>query len=240
MTGPSDEPRLSGDVGVGTYRPSELRSADFERMSSALLDELRRTSGLVATASDVLEEFGWNLGVPASELPPRQGIISGPVVGQAITLRYLPCRRQPDRWRESGGSRLAHLTALETAGEGDVLVIEMAGLHGVSAFGGLAAQALKDRGLSGLVIDGGVRDLDQIAMTELPVWTRYVTPISGKYRAEAMGINVSVSVGGVQVEAGDVVLADCTGVCFVPTRLFSEVAARILEVSTSEFQQLTQ
>jgi 4-hydroxy-4-methyl-2-oxoglutarate aldolase len=234
-----NEVRPSGDTGVGYFLPENFHPATFERVSPAILDKLRKTSGLVATTSDVLEELGWNLTVPACELAPRhEG--AGRAVGQAITLRYLPTRLQPSRWQESGGSRLAHHTALSTAKKGDVLVIEIAGLHGVSAFGGLAARAVLEAGLYGVIIEGGSRDADQVHSMGLPMWTRYVTPVSGKFRAEATGINVGVAVGSVHVEPGDIVCADATGTCFIPVSAFPEVAERVLEVSLEEIEELAQ
>lgn len=100
--------------------------------------------------------------------------------------------------------------------------------------GGLAANTGARIGLSGVIVDGAVRDIDQIAAAGLPVWSRSVTPRSGKSRMEAVSLNAPVQCGGVQVAPGDLAVADATGICFVPIELVREVAARVFEVTAEE------
>jgi regulator of RNase E activity RraA len=107
---------------------------------------------------------------------------------------------------------------------GSVVVVAAGGVQ-VSSFGGLAARAAARRGVAGVLLDAGCRDVDEIDAVGVPVWTRHVTPVSGKGRLRVIDINRTVDCGGVMISAGDVVIADRTGIAVVPADRFDEVAA---------------
>jgi 4-hydroxy-4-methyl-2-oxoglutarate aldolase len=216
------------------FKVPDVRPPNFERIAPSTLAALRRVQGLTATASDVLDGMGWNLAVPAGLLQPR---FEKPVIiaGQALTLRYLPERRRIDtRETLTSQSKLAHQVVYDMAQPGDVMVVEASVRYPISVMGGRAAASGALAGLAGAIIDGGVRDIDEIRLAGFPVWSTSVTPISGKGRLEPASINAPVSCHGVQVQAGDLVLADETGVCFIPIEIAAEVAARIVEVAKNE------
>jgi len=228
---------VSGDVGTGTFQPGDVRPADFKRIPRQRLESLSRLTGLSSTASDVLDELGYGLSVSTDILGLRTGPVR--VVGQALTIRYLPERRStshPDLRRSQ--SRLTHHAAFAMAQPGDVAVIEAGGMPAVSVLGGIGAQSAAAAGLAGCIVDGAVRDLEQIQALGLPVWARTLTPRTGKWRVEAMAINAPIACGGVQVHAGDLVVADETGICFVPIEVAEAAIDRILEVTRQEAEQL--
>jgi 4-hydroxy-4-methyl-2-oxoglutarate aldolase len=226
--------RLSGDEGVGSFEPDDLREPDFERVDPLLLDRLRACTGLAATVSDVLDELGWLTSVSGDLLKPRHQQVR-PVVGQVQTLTYLPSRRHVlyEGYAEHP-SRLSHLVLYSRARAGDVAVIDARTETPISVLGGLAAHAGARLGLSGVIVDGAVRDVDQIAAAGLPLWSRAVTPRSGKSRMEAVSLNAPVQCGGVQVVPGDLAVADATGLCFVPAALIPDLVTRVLEVAAAE------
>jgi regulator of RNase E activity RraA len=122
--------------------------------------------------------------------------------------------------------------AVEVARPGDIVVA--AGLPEVSNMGGIVA-ALALRGeLAGAVVDGAVRDVGQSRRRGFPIWTGDITPRTGKWRGTSVEINGTVSVAGVTVEAGDLVVADETGVCFVPFSLIDEVITRCELIDSKE------
>ncbi len=228
---------VSGDAGVGTFEPGDVQPADFRRISRNKLAKLAKLSGLSSTASDVLDELGYALSVSTDVL----GLRTGParVVGHAVTIRYLPERRSSSHPElRHTESRLTHHTAFAIAQPGDVAVIEVGGMTAVSVLGGLAAQSAVNAQLAGCIVDGGIRDLEQILELGVPVWARTLTPKTGKWRVEAVAINHPIACGGVQVHAGDLVIADETGVCFVPIAVAEAAVDRILEVTSEEAEQL--
>jgi 4-hydroxy-4-methyl-2-oxoglutarate aldolase len=229
---------ISGDEGTGTFQPGDVRPADFQRISRQRLVSLGELTGLSSTASDVLEELGYALSVSTDVLGLRTGPVR--VVGQALTIRYLPERRStshPDIRHSQ--SKLTHHAAFAMAQAGDVAVIEVGGMPAVSVLGGIGAQSAVKAGLAGCIVDGGIRDLEQIQALGLPVWARTLTPRTGKWRVEAVAINAPVACGGVQVHAGDLVIADETGICFVPIDVAEAVIDRILDVTRQEAEQLS-
>ena len=212
MTAPSAAP-------IGAYRPPRIATIDAPSVDPALVARLRRVPGLSSAFSDELDTLGIRTAVPASDLPPlREGDVA---VGRALTLRYLPMRTV------RGESRLAHLTVCEVAEPGDVLVISAPRGSRESVMGGKAAAATVAAGVLAIVVDGAVRDVDEIDPTGLAAWARVRTPITGRGRLDAVEINGAVEIGGVAVEPGDIVVADRSGVVFVPSDLFVELAERI-------------
>jgi regulator of RNase E activity RraA len=98
----------------------------------------------------------------------------------------------------------------------------------------MAALAASKAGIAGCVVDGAVRDLAEIRAVGLPVWSRSLTPRTGKWRLEAVAINEPVMCGGVQVHAGDLMVADESGICFFPLPFAAQAVARIIEVAAAE------
>jgi 4-hydroxy-4-methyl-2-oxoglutarate aldolase len=205
---------------VGAWRPPRIGRLDVPGPDPELVERLRGVTGLSAAFSDELDRAGLRAAVPASVLNPlRPGDV---VVGRVLTLRYLPARTI------GGPSRLAHLTACEEAQPGDVLAIAAPRDLAASVLGGLAAAAIRQAGVAAVIVDGAVRDLDEVADSGLSVWSRSHTPITGRGRLDAAEINGRLEVGGVAVEPGDVAVADRSGIAFVPADHFVELARRVL------------
>lgn len=112
---------------------------------------------------------------------------------------------------------------IDNAGKGDVVVIDNAGQQ-VSTWGGIASYAAKARGVAGLLVDGGVRDADEMVQFKFPVFSRHVTPTSAKGRVKVLAVNAPVKMDGVLVRPGDIICADSTGVVCVPVEVAGEVA----------------
>lgn len=218
---------------IGKFVPATVKSADFLRVPDDLMAAVRSLTGVAASVSDILDEMGLRLAVPATTLTPR--LAGQVVVGQVITMEYLP-----ERGTRLAGprievpSKLAHQELFSSGRRGDVAVVSVLGEWGVSVLGGLAAHHARQAGIAACIVDGGVRDVDEIGQLGLPVWSRYVTPTTGRGRVEAVAINAPICCGSVQVNPGDVVVADDTGICFVPADLSATVARRVLETAEAE------
>jgi 4-hydroxy-4-methyl-2-oxoglutarate aldolase len=208
-----------------------------EPLSAPVLEQLRRARGLTATVSDVLDRLGWNLVVPATTLPPRHRP-DVTVAGYAITSEYLPVRQrgEPGRDPADGGQPPppAFDPGYRRGQPGDVLVLAAHGQDGISVFGGRVAAAARRAGIGGVIVDGAIRDVDELRDLGLPAWSRGMTPVTGKTRLEQTSLNAPVYCAGVQVHPGDLVIADASGICFVPPQIVAEVAARALRVSAAE------
>jgi regulator of RNase E activity RraA len=139
-------------------------------------------------------------------------------LGRAVTVRQLSGERGDFR---SEDFKVGDM--IEAARAGDVLVIDNAG-HCVSTVGGLATLAAETRGLAGVVVDGGVRDREEMLAHRLPVFARHMTPLTGRTLIAITAINEPGRCGGVRVRPGDVVVGDGSGVVCIPAEHAHQVA----------------
>ena len=126
---------------------------------------------------------------------------------------------------------------IDAAGHGDVVVVANNG-HAVSSWGGTASYAAKLQGIAGLVVDGGVRDREEMIEHGFPVFARHWIPTTGRTRIKVTEIGGIVSICGQRVATGDVMVADGTGIVCVPAAKAAEVAD-IAEALQADDEQAT-
>ena len=118
------------------------------------------------------------------------------------------------------------VNAIEAAKEGDVIVIDNGGRIDVNCWGGVLSTGAKYKGVSGVVIDGACRDLDECIEMGFPVYARATICATARGRVMEEATNVMVSFHGVQVRPGDIVMGDITGVVFIPQERLEDVVAK--------------
>jgi len=170
--------------------------------------------------SDTMDELGIAAGViAASVLKPT--IAGRTIAGPALTVRNILQRIDPIEGARQHVNRMAEFEAHNLAQQGDVLVIQ--GVANVSNMDGISAQTGKRQGEIGAIVEGGVRDIAHSRAIGYPIWASDFTPITGKWRLETVEINGPIQIGEVRVSPGDLVVADDTGVCFIPRDFILEV-----------------
>jgi RraA family protein len=117
--------------------------------------------------------------------------------------------------RSRGGDNLTYLRALEFCRPGDVLVIDAGGDLANAVVGGILSYYAAHIGVVGVVVDGAVRDVAEIRERDFPIYARGVTH-RGPYKDGPGEINVPVSVGGMVVNPGDIVVGDQDGLLSIP------------------------
>ena len=159
----------------------------------------------------------------------RKGAMAGIVsicgrvkaVGRAVTVRTV------------AGDWAKPVEAIDVSGPGDVLVISNDGRKDVSPWGELATHSAMNRGVSGVVIDGAARDVDDIRELGLPVFATATVPNAGD--PKGLGeINTEIACCGQEVRPGDWIVADESGVVVVPRERAYEIARRAMEVKKTE------
>ncbi|NWJ46674.1 MAG: RraA family protein [Chloroflexi bacterium] len=179
-----------------------------------------------STWSDALDQL--ELAGVIQGLQHRSGI--GRIAGRAVTVKEVT--------GELGDHLLEDFNVgaiLAAGGAGEILIIDMGGYE-ISTFGGLAARAATNRNITGVLIEGGCRDLDEIRATGLWLGSRHVTPLSGKRRAKVTGINIPIYIDGVEINPGDYIVADTTGSIVIPAGRIEQVLEIAEELTARDMQ----
>jgi regulator of RNase E activity RraA len=151
------------------------------------------------------------------------------MVGRAFTVQFMPLREDVDKIvqeksKQATGKHLHNQTAIDMLQPGDVLVVDLFGkkVNGTIVGDNLFFYVNQATHGGGLVVDGGVRDLNGISEIDMPAYFKSVdpTPIG---QVMLTGINVPVRIGGVTVMPGDLVVGDREGVYFIPPQFVQEV-----------------
>ena len=142
------------------------------------------------------------------------------IVGRAITVQTF------------AGDWAKPVEAIDLAGPGNVLVIYN-GSNNIAPWGGLATLSCKNKCIEGVVVDGAVRDVDEIRAMNYPVFASGITPNAGE--PKGMGeINAEITCGGQTVRPGDYIVGDDSGVVVIPKERAYEIARRAKEVEKME------
>jgi regulator of RNase E activity RraA len=201
-----------------------------KRVKKTVIERFLKINDLSGTVSDILDDMGIVGCLGTSILRPT--IANTRIVGPAITVRNVTQRKDTHVVATERRNFMAEIEGVNQAGPGDVLVIQ--GLRDVSNMGGIIATISKRQGLAGAVVDGGIRDIGHSRSLNFPIWSKDVSPITGKWRVVTEEINGKVTIHGISVQPGDLVIADETGVCFVPQNLIENVLKKCEAIHDKE------
>jgi len=159
----------------------------------------------------------------------KQGVIKG------LTPHLCPGQRMVGRAltvQTANGDWAKPVEAIDRAKDGDVIVISVGG-GDVAVWGELATESAKLAGVRGVVIDGAIRDIDDIRAIGFPSFSKYVVPNAGEPKGYG-GIGIEVTVCNETVRTGDWIVGDENGLMVIPKENAVEVANRSLDVRERE------
>jgi regulator of RNase E activity RraA len=175
------------------------------------------------SVSDALDK----LGLPGAVVGLSALTVRGRVAGPAVTVKLGdPMEGLPKRHLGAG--------AVMASQAGDIVVVEHRGRMDVSGWGGLLSRGAVKKGVAAVIVDGACRDLDESLEFGLPVYARAAVPVTARGRVAEHSFNEPVTICGVSVSPGDLVLADGSGVVFVGAARAEEVIATAEEIYARE------
>jgi len=177
--------------------------------------ELKKAFSLVSTPniSDALHKQGAMLKIR----PIKLGFH---MVGRALTVRTMD------------GDWAKPIEAIDKAEKGEVIVVDVNGGN-TAIWGELATWSAKLKGLAGVVIDGAIRDLDDIVKMDFPIFSRHISSNAGE--PKGLGeIGTEITCGNQTVKTGDWIIGDDSGVVVAPQEIAQEIANRALDVKEHE------
>jgi 4-hydroxy-4-methyl-2-oxoglutarate aldolase len=182
-------------------------------MRNAAIDRLAKLD--TCAVSDALDRLGLKgavLGIHPLWPAPR-------IAGRCVTVKIEPMGLERPK---------QHLCtpAIAAAAPGDVIVVDNGGRTDAAAWGGLLSLAAKLKEVAGVIVDGASRDIDESRELAFPVYGRAPVQVTARGRIMQQSFNERIQFAGVQVHPGDLVIADGSGVVFVPRAKEEEVIAQ--------------
>ena len=188
---------------------------------SNLIERLRKLD--TCSVSDALDK----LGLPGAVVGISPLTVRGRVVGKAVTLKLgAPIEGLPKRHLGAG--------AIMAATHGDIIVVEHRGRTDVSGWGGLLSRGAMKKGVAAVIVDGACRDVDESLELGLPVYARAAVPVTARGRVAEHDFNGPITIAGLAVKPGDLVLADGSGVVFVVLEKAEEIVGAAEDICARE------
>ena len=175
----------------------------------------------VSDALDSLKMKGAHSGIPRRSTTRR---IAGTV--QTVKLH--------DQEPPGGSKRHLGTAAIEAADELTVIVVEQRTGIDCAGWGGVLANAAKAKGVRGVIMEGPARDIDEYEEIDFPVFSRFTTPHTARGRVYEQSFGEPVQVGDAEVATGDYVIADGSGVVFIPADRIDEVLGIAEKIAEKE------
>ncbi|HKS50226.1 MAG TPA: RraA family protein [Amycolatopsis sp.] len=179
---------------------------------------------LAALSTSAVSDALDRLGIPGQALGIAPLDRAFRLAGRAWTVRYGPV----------GQDRGTVGDYIDDLGPGDVVVLDNQGRLDATVWGDLLTTTAHGRGVAGTVIDGVCRDVDRSLTLGYPIFSRGNWMRTGKDRVRVEATQVAVSIGGVRVEPGDLLLGDGDGLVAIPVSRAGEVLAAAEEIERAE------
>jgi 4-hydroxy-4-methyl-2-oxoglutarate aldolase len=197
--------------------------------TAALVEGFRQIE--VASVADAIEQlYGKKLYMYHDMRP----VFKTKFAGTAWTVKM-----KKEENTEGAAAVQGMLDAIDAAPPGQIYVMELENGLDYAGMGALMASGMKARGFTGAVIDGGLRDTPQLARIQFPVFSRGIVPSTAVNHYRFVGVNVPVTVGGVQVNPGDIISADEDGVVVIPKAQAEEILKKSQQLDLNEHRTMT-
>ncbi len=183
--------------------------------------------------SDILDELGYeNQAFPHFVRPLDENLR---LIGRARTMLYTDIYERP---RKNENQYELEIQLVDSLQQGEVAVAACGSSNRIAPWGGLLSTAARVKKVNGAIMDGFVRDVQQIRKMSFPVYAAGIAPLDSKGRGKVIEIDVPVECAGVRVCPGDVIFGDSDGCVAIPQQIFSEVLSHSAKKLESENRTL--
>ncbi len=216
-------------VAGGITKTDDIKPAAANHKKAMMGAKVDQVVAKKYTEDDLFEAFSKVSTCNISDAYHKKGVVFGlhpyikhgtRMVGKALTVQT------------SNGDWAKPVEAIDRAKPGDVIVIDVGGAP-MAVWGELAANSAQMMGVKGVVIDGAIRDIDDIQDLGFPAFARTAVPCAGEAKGYG-GIGIEITVGGQRVRTGDWIVGDESGLIVIPKEEAVEVANRALDVHEHE------
>ena len=181
----------------------------------------------VATITMQLLKNGFSNSAMAGVKPLNRPTI--PIVGLAYTLRFIPRREDLSNPRVLGSKNFTPRIAIESVPPNAILVIDGRQQTNTAVLGDILIERLKFRGVSGIITDGGIRDLEQCLSANFPIYASGPAAPASITAHAAGDLQCPIGCGGIAVLPNDLIIGDSDGVVVVPAKIAKKISKDGLE-----------
>ena len=214
---------IAGTIGIASWADTPMTAADYTAHPQEMVDAYRHVEA--ASVSDAMEQLLHEKRYMSHRM---QAIFPTKFAGTAVTvLLKREENRDPD-------ALTGMLKAIDSGGTGSVYVMTVQDGADIAGMGGLMGTAMAARGYAGAVVDGGVRDVPQLKRIQFPVYALGPVPSTSVGHYRFAGADISIVCDGVEVNPGDIIVADQDGVVVVPKAHAADILIKAQALDNSE------
>jgi regulator of RNase E activity RraA len=214
---------IAGTIGIASWADTPMTAADYTAHPQEMVDAYRHVEA--ASVSDAMEQLLHEKRYMSHRM---QAIFPTKFAGTAVTvLLKREENRDPD-------ALTGMLKAIDSGGTGSVYVMTVQDGADIAGMGGLMGTAMAARGYAGAVVDGGVRDVPQLKRIQFPVYALGPVPSTSVGHYRFAGAAISIVCDGVEVNPGDIIVADQDGVVVVPKAHAADILIKAQALDNSE------
>ena len=191
----------------------------------AIIDAYKKLS--TSAISDALDSL--NIKDRIVGFKPRSA--NNKLIGFVYTVKYATIKTPPREFQNAGNY-------IDNVGEDAVIIIDNNGIDWCTTWGGILTKVAQKRKINGVVVHGSIRDIDEIKHSALPVFSQHVFMCSGKNRVQKIDEQCSIVLNNVEVNPDDLVVADGSGVVFIPKDYIAECLKRAINIEITEVKIL--
>jgi regulator of RNase E activity RraA len=214
---------IAGTIGIASWADTPMTAADYTAHPQEMVDAYRHVEA--ASVSDAMEQLLHEKRYMSHRM---QAIFPTKFAGTAVTvLLKREENRDPD-------ALAGMLKAIDNGGTGSVYVMTVQDGADTAGMGGLMGTAMAARGYAGAVVDGGVRDIPQLKRIQFPVYALGPVPSTSVGHYRFAGADIPITCDGVEVNPGDIIVADQDGVVVVPKAHAADILIKAQALDNSE------